>query len=156
MSGHGGARSNSGPRLDPNSARSEARGIKFVRLPPEGWKGRAPRFPLAGQTEREKVVWRDLWKLPQAKMWHAEKLWRLRFVGLYTRWSVRAEAGDCTAAIVGQVTRLADQLGLTPAGMRENGWKVGAATPIGSGEPDPVPTRIIPPRRPLVMIDGGS
>lgn len=49
---------------------------------------------------------------------------------MYTRWSVRMEDVEANAALVGQVIRLGDQIGLTPAGLRENGWKIGAADKI--------------------------
>ncbi|WP_052067986.1 hypothetical protein [Rhodococcoides fascians] len=157
MSNHGGARNRSGPTKDPNSAKSESLGIKFVNLPPAGHKGRAPKWPLDGPTERERVVWREVWKTPQAEQWAKEKLWRLRPVALYVRWSVRAEEPECSASILTQVNRLADQLGLTPAGLAFNGWKIAAvsAVPNVVDEPSKAPAEMAP-RRPLVMMDGGA
>jgi hypothetical protein len=37
------------------------------------------------------------------------------------------EANDAPAALGGVVVRLADQIGLTPAGLKENGWKIAPA-----------------------------
>lgn len=158
MSSHGGARNRSGPTKDPNSARSESVGVKFINLPTAGHKGRAPKWPLDGPTERERVVWREVWKTPQAEQWSKEKLWRLRPVALFVRWSVRAEEPNCSASILTQVNRLADQLGLTPAGLAFNGWKIATLSVVASTAVDETakePAQV-QPRRPLSMIDGGA
>jgi hypothetical protein len=120
----GGSRNRSGPAADPNSERSQQRGITYKLLPREGFKRRAPAFPLPDQTEREKVVWRELWKTPQAAMWWAERHFRLRSVANYTRLSVRCEDAAAPAALFNQLHRYGDQLGLTPAGLKENGWRL--------------------------------
>jgi hypothetical protein len=120
---HGGARNRSGPAADPSSERSEQRGLQFKLLPREGFTGRVPAFPLPKPTARERAVWRELWRTPQAAMWNVER-WRMRTVGMYCRWTVRAEALDATAATMTQTQRLGDQLGLTPAGLKENGWRL--------------------------------
>ncbi|MWV50074.1 hypothetical protein GRS96_12420 [Rathayibacter sp. VKM Ac-2803] len=119
----GGSRNRSGPQADPNSARSEQRALTFKLLPRNGFKGRVPTFPLPDPTDREKKVWRELWRTPQAAMWDIER-WRMHTIGHYCRWLVRSEAMDAPAATLGQVHRLADQLGITPAGMKENGWRI--------------------------------
>jgi hypothetical protein len=121
----GGARNRSGPQADPSSERSEQRGLQFRLLPREGFTGRVPAFPLPKPTPRERVVWREMWRTPQAAMWNVER-WRMRTVGMYCRWTVRAEAPDATAATMTQTQRLGDQLGLTPAGLKENGWRLAA------------------------------
>jgi hypothetical protein len=43
---------------------------------------------------------------------------------MWVRWSVRMEAEDASAALGNVVIRYADQIGLTPAGLKENGWKI--------------------------------
>lgn len=120
---HGGARNRSGPTADPNSARSEARGIKYLHLPSKGYTGRVPAWPLTKATARERAVWKDAWRTPQAAQWAKEK-WRHRAVALWVRWTVRAEEPDAPAAALTQSLRLADQIGLSPAGLSENGWKI--------------------------------
>lgn len=120
----GGSRNRSGPSVDPRSARSDSRGLKFTALPSEGFDGDAPEFDLPEATARELEVWANLWSTPQAAAWDAEP-WRIRTVAMYCRWSVRSE-GDVPAAFLGQVHRLGDQIGLTPAGLRENGWAIAA------------------------------
>lgn len=120
---HGGARNRSGPMVDPSSARSEARGLKFRRLPLAGRSGRTPKFPLPGQSAREGQVWREAWRSPQAVAWESEP-WRWKIVALWVRVSVRCEDREAPAGLFAQLHRLADQIGMTPAGLRENGWLI--------------------------------
>lgn len=122
----GGARNRSGPQKDPNSLTSTINGVSFTTLPADGFAGPAPEFPLPEMSSREAEVWGSLWRTPQAAAWELEP-WRWRIVAMYVRWSVRMEDMEANAALVGQVIRLGDQIGLTPAGLKENGWKVGAA-----------------------------
>ena len=146
----GGARNRSGPQPDPGSATSEKRGLSFTALPAEGYAGRAPAFPIQALTEvneetgrkrvteiskREKVLWREYWKLPQAAAW-AEEVWRWQGLALMCRLEAQAELFPAkSATLVGQLHRFRDQLGLTPAGLRENGWQIGASSAVESHEP---------------------
>jgi len=43
---------------------------------------------------------------------------------MWVRTSVRAEELDAGAALLGQLHRFADQIGMTTAGLAEMGWKV--------------------------------
>ena len=76
---------------DPSSGASERRGYTLRSLPNTEYKGRPPKFPLppyvlryfdkdsqewvedrAGSeswNERESELWRQLWRLPQARAW---------------------------------------------------------------------------------------
>ena len=119
----GGARNRSGPQPDPLSGRSEARGLKFDQLPAEGFQGEAPEFSLPCATDRELEVWGALWRTPQAAAW-AREPWRIHAVEMYTRYKVRAEEPDSPASLVAGLIRFKDQIGLTPAGLRENGWAI--------------------------------
>lgn len=146
----GGARNRSGPQPDPNSARSDKAGIKFLQLPQEGYAGRAPAFPIQALTEvneetgrkrvteiskREKVLWREYWKLPQAAAW-AEEVWRWQGLALMCRLEAQAELFPAkSATLVGQLHRFRDQMGLTPAGLKENGWQIGVSSAVESREP---------------------
>lgn len=121
----GGARNRSGPQADPNSLTSGKKGVVFHALPAAGYDGEIPKLPLVDVTDRESEVWAQLWRTPQATAWIVEP-WRWRTVAMYVRWSVRSE-GDVPAAFLGQVHRLGDQIGLTPAGLKENGWQIAAA-----------------------------
>jgi hypothetical protein len=145
----GGARNRSGPQPDPNSLKSAKRGISLTALPAEGYDGEPPAYPLpkvavydvyfedkqrvkefdAEATEarhgRELELWAWAWRTPQAAAWSMEP-WRWQTVAMYVRTMVVCESGDATAADKGSIHRFADQIGLTPAGLRENGWKVAA------------------------------
>jgi hypothetical protein len=128
----GGARNRSGPPPDENSGRSDRRDFKLTALPPEGFDGEVPGFPLPDMTDREAEVWEQSWTTPQACAWSLEP-WRHRTVAMWVRWSVRMEADDASAALGNVVVRFADQIGLTPAGLKENGWKI--APPNESAKP---------------------
>lgn len=143
----GGARNRSGPRKDPNSARSEKLGVRFGKLPRAGFSGRPPAWPLTTPaTASERVVWKAAWKTPQAAAWATEP-WRHRSVALWCRWTVRMEAADAPAAVATATRQLADQIGLTPAGLNENGWVIEEApsSHLVGGEPAPEPSKVPTP-----------
>ena len=121
----GGARNRSGPQPDENSLKSAKIGYVLTALPAEGYDGEPPEFPLTPATDRELEIWRWAWRTPQACAWTSQP-WRHRTVALWVRWSVRMEDPDAGAALGAVVVRLADQIGLTPAGLKENGWKIAA------------------------------
>lgn len=127
----GGARNRSGPRPDPMSGRSDRRGLSLRVLPVEGYAGEVPVFPLPLASERELALWSQVWTTPQAVAW-AEEPWRWYTVGEWVRWSVKAEAPEAPAALIAAKIRLADQLGLTPAGLKENGWSVGVTDEVAA------------------------
>lgn len=131
----GGARNRSGPQPDPRSGRSDARGFSLNALPPAGYDGEVPNFPLPSASERERSLWEWAWSTPQAYAW-SEEPWRWYTVAEWVRWSVKAEAEDASAAVIAAKIRLADQIGLTPAGLKENGWKI-AEPPKASDTPAP-------------------
>lgn len=125
MAGHGGARNRSGPHPSMHSARSDARDIRALKLPIGGYDGDFPPLSefLPDATEREGIVWAGLWRTPQAAQW-AREAWRHRTVAMYVRWLTRAEDPEATAATANAAQRLADQIGMTPAGLKENGWLI--------------------------------
>lgn len=145
----GGARNRSGPPVNPNSARSDGRGLSFEALPAEGYRGAIPDFPLpprvvlmwesegkarwqspdadatAAVVEREAALWLWAWRTPQAAAWaQPSESWRLHTVAMWVRTYVLCESSAATAADKGSLHRFADQIGLTPAGLKENGWMV--------------------------------
>ena len=131
---HGGARNRSGPPADPNSARSERRSYSLTALPREGYQGNVPDWPLLPHNmpefhERELDVWAESWRTPQACAWSMES-WRWTILAEYCRLKTDIE-NSANASLIGQLHRYRDQLGLTPAGMRDNGWKI--AAPESSG-----------------------
>lgn len=148
----GGARNRSGPPPDPKSGRSDARGLVLTALPSQGHEGPPPLFPLQpivlfleyfegsgkdrvkvkerddGETEsfreREAAIWAEAWRTPQACAWAVES-WRWPIVAEYCRLKAVVEFDpSASAALVGQLHRYRDQIGLTPAGLKENGWAI--------------------------------
>lgn len=143
----GGARNRSGPPPDPNSLKSAKVGLVLTALPAEGFKGRVPKFPLPpaivwweyyedkqkvrvrdevateARREREAALWRWAWRTPQAAAWSREP-WRWHSVAMWVRTSALCESAEATAADKNSLHRFADQIGFTPAGLKENGWKI--------------------------------
>ena len=144
MSSRGGSRNRSGPAPDPNSARSERRGLSFQALPNEGYRGVVPEFPIPVAEERELQVWAEAWSTPQAAAWALEP-WRWTIIAEYCRLKATVEEDpSATAALIAQLHRYRDQIGLTPAGMRENGWAIAQpdiATTVSGEAPRPASSR---------------
>lgn len=122
----GGARNRSGPQADPNSGRSERRGIKLTALPSDGYDGDVPDWPLEPEmTTTEESYWAAAWRMPQAWAWsQPSEQWRIPSVARWVRLAVRCDELDAGAAHLAQLHRFADQIGMTPAGLKENGWAI--------------------------------
>lgn len=164
-----GGHARSGPPPDPNSARSDARGITFTALPASGFAGDVPDFPLPRRTvmrwefedkrrfqvvdlevteqvnDRELELWTWLWSTPQACAWAMpSEGWRLTAIAMYARTFVICEGAEATAADKGSLHRFADDIGMTPAGLRNNGWKIAVdqvAAKAAEKPAAPTPTR---------------
>lgn len=153
----GGARNRSGPQADPSSLKSAKRGISLTALPAEGHKGRAPKFPLPSATDRELELWTWAWKTPQAAAW-AQESWRWYTVAMWVRTSVVCEGSEALAADKNSLHRFADQVGMTPAGLKENGWRIAAdqvATKRAEKEAPAVPARPLARDR-FKVVGGGA
>lgn len=166
----GGARNRSGPQADPSSLKSAKRGVLLSALPSEGFRGKVPPYPLPrvlvydiwfqdkerhkelddaateARAERELALWTWAWRTPQAAAWSTEP-WRWQTVAMWVRTMVICESADATAADKNSLHRFADQIGLTPAGLKENGWKIAVDQVAAKrAEKDPAPAG---PARPL-------
>ncbi|MEV6555883.1 hypothetical protein AB0M22_09215 [Nocardia sp. NPDC051756] len=177
----GGARNRSGPQHDPKSGRSDRRGLQYVTLPAEGYAEPAPEFPLSPRRvmrweygekgarwqvvdeestelvrDREAELWEWAWSTPQAVAWSKES-WRWQAVAHWVRTSVICESDEAMASDRGSLHRFADQIGLTPAGLKENGWAI-AADEVAAARADRkanAPRSGAPERR-LRPVAGGS
>jgi hypothetical protein len=119
----GGRRTRSGPAPDPNALARERDEGEWTVLPPTGRPGRAPAWPLhPPATARERKVWTELWKRPQAIMW--ERLCQEFYVGLYVRRLVEAEERGSAVNLSTLVRQMADSLGVTTPGLHSNRWKI--------------------------------
>lgn len=135
----GGARVNSGPPPDPNALRRDRKEDKqgWTLLPAGGRAGAAPAWPLAALTyepssddaalhatefqERELEIWAKIWATPQAVVW--ERLGWLLEVALYVRLLAAAERSADTKSLA-EARMWSDRLGLNPAAMLRNRWKI--------------------------------
>ena len=157
----GGARVNSGPPPDPNALRRERKDDKagWRLLPPDGRGGDAPSWPLGPAAEGvaldhavEAEMWATLWKAPQAVVWD-ELGWTME-VALYCRYMAMASAGDMKAA--GEARQWSDRLGLNPAAMLRNRWKVDVPQAVAStgGSARPTQRKSARERRLELVKDG--
>ncbi len=130
----GGPRNRAGRPFEEHSGRSERHGIVLTALPAGGYRGLVPEFPLPSASDHELDVWAQAWRTPQAVAWSTQP-WRWRTVAMWVRWSVRMEDPKASAGLGQVVMRLADQIGLTPAGLKENGWKIAEPAPETASPP---------------------
>ena len=174
----GGSRNRSGPQADPKSGRSDRRHFTLTALPSEGYKGDVPAFPLQpivlfteyfadkvkvkerddDETEsfrdREADVWAEAWSTPQACAWSMQS-WRWPIVGEYCRLKTIVEFDpSASAALVGQLHRYRDQLGLTPAGLKDNGWAI-ATDEVGAKRDEKPSESKEAPKRRLRAVENG-
>lgn len=150
----GGARARSGPPLDPSSGRSDRRGISLDVLPAGGFDGEVPDFPLPNVLPREAELWDALWRTPQAAKW-AEQSWRWQEIGQFVRLSVRLEDPAAPAGLYAQYRGIRTELGLSPAGLKENGWQIAAPEATSTAKPEKAATRGGSRAR-LGVIQGGA
>lgn len=158
----GGARNRSGPQPTDSSLTSAKRGLAFRTLDAAGYSGKVPEFPLPASTSdeligsREVAVWETLWTYPQALVW-AEEAWRQETLAEFCRLKAIVELSpDANAALVAQTHRYKDQLGLSPAGLKENGWKIGAPAAMEDAPRKAAPRRSSSKARLKVVSGGGS
>jgi hypothetical protein len=135
----GGARTRSGPPPDPNALRRERDAGEWTELPGEGRLGEPPEWPLAGQSLRERELWRRLWCSPQALMW--ERYGQELEVALYVRQLERFEQPRSPIILGTLVRQMADSLGLTTPGLRGNRWKIARDEPDEQANAPVVPIR---------------
>ena len=181
----GGARNRSGPQADPSSGRSDRRGLSFTALPAHGFDGPVPECPLppgivwptywegsgkdrvqvreddtectAQVAEREAELWSWAWRTPQAWAWaQPSESWRHPPIARWVGTNVLCEPSEAPAADKGSLHRFADQIGLTPAGLKENGWAIAkdelAAKAAERAEPQPRKSA----RDRMTMVSGGG
>lgn len=148
----GGARVNSGPPPDPNALRRDRQYDRdgWTALPAEGRDGDPPAWPFAAASERELEVWAAIWRTPQSVAW--ARLGWTHDVGLYVRLLVRAEHLDDKAA--GEVRQWSDRLGLNPAAMLRNRWKI--AEDVVSSRREQRQSGASSVRARLSALDGGA
>lgn len=121
------ARRGAGRPADPNSMRSQIRGLAgkedFVTLPAEGRTDPAPEWPLELVTTEEFAYWVKLWSKPQALMW---EILGIEFaVAHYVRSYFEAVEPKAVSGLKTAVLRMEGDLGLSLLGMKSLGWQIG-------------------------------
>lgn len=105
---------------------------------------------LAEAAGAELALWASVWSTPQAAAW--EELRWVREVALYVRWQVQAEFGDMEAAK--EARQWSDRLGLNPAAMLRNRWKVKPAEEIAEQAGRPARAKARPSARDRLRVVG--
>lgn len=146
-----GVHGRSGPAPDPDALRRERDSGSWITLPAEGRKGRAPKWPLAKQTAREKALWSREWKRPQAVMW--ERNGQELEVAIYVRSIVAAEKFDAPTNARVLLRQQQEALGLSIPGLARNRWKIAPR----AEEKGSTPRRTAAPssRARFKVVDGG-
>jgi len=110
------------PKFDPHRG---TRGRGPLKLPPEGYQGKAPVWPLHGPlSQTELLTWRDMWSTPQAAAWATMGPGCARVVARYVRVLLRAESRAVLPTDMAEARQLEDKLGLTPKAMRLLLWEI--------------------------------
>ena len=107
------------------------KGRDFVPLPVGGWDGEPPAWPFEPDDVAELDMWARLWRKPQALMW--DRLGLGDQVALYVRRYLEAAQPEASAGLTTAVLRMETELGISVAGMRQNGWDI--------ADPEPVETK---------------
>ncbi len=128
----GGKRPGGGRAPDPGSL-AEALRIEggAIRTLPKTRSGVAPAWPLTKATAREMVVWRRLWKRPQAILWDEQGA--ADEVAMYVRTFCEAEEIGVTAARRTLLLQQQNALLITNTALISAGYRI-------SVNPTPSPT----------------
>lgn len=130
-----GGHARSGPAKDPRSARSESAGVTAAVLPSAGYQGRIPGLNqfLPKPDPRHRALWEELWRYPQACVWIKER-WRYSVVAELVRLMVMTEQEDCAVGIWSAIRQRRDDLGLSTAGRRQEGWEIAIGVSTGAAQ----------------------
>lgn len=121
-----GGHARSGPRPDPDSERSERRGYKLSELPPTGYDGDVPEWPIhPAPTVVEAEYWQRAWRTPQACVWsRAEWAWIVPDVARWVRLTVRCDEISAPASLMARLPSIEDKIGMTAAGLARMGAQI--------------------------------
>jgi len=113
------------PRSRANEGTSTRRGSGLIDLPADGCDLPVPRLPKGREwSSEERKQWRTLWESPQATQWDDSYL---AAVAAYVCHSSAVYSGKAAAWQAQEMRHLGAQLGLTPAGMQQLGWRIADA-----------------------------
>lgn len=102
---------------------------EWVQLPQGGYTGKVPDWPLVNEaSDAELSYWEALWRTPQATVWAESGAGVARVVARYVMTAVLSEV-EPTASMLAQVSKMEQNLGLTPKAMKDLQWEVDASSP---------------------------
>lgn len=121
-----GGHARSGPPKREGSARADAAGYKLTELPPEGYQGDVPDWPLSpAATGVELTYWERAWCSPQACIWSRQEFrWLVPDVARWVRLTVRCDDLEAPAALLARLPAAEDKIGMTAAGLARFGAKI--------------------------------
>jgi hypothetical protein len=131
----GGARAHSGPPPDPHALRRERDKAEWAHLPVAGRDAEAPAFPLTRPTIRERELWAEEWRRPQALMWEANG--QARQVAMYVRTLAEAEKPRASTQLRNLVKQQEEILGISLTGLARNRWTIDHGPAAGAAHAHP-------------------
>lgn len=149
-----GIKARSGPPPNPNALNRERDAGVWIDLPAAGRAGRAPAWPLSKATARERSLWQEMWRKPQAIMW--ERFGQQLEVALFVRRFVEASEPGAALMLTTIVRQMHESLGISTPGLLRNRWRIVddvVARPDGAAAPRK-PRRSALDR--LTVVDGGA
>lgn len=115
----------SGPAPEPNALRRDRPSDTntWTTLPFEGRRGRIPAWPLSRPASRaERALWNRIWRTPQSVQWEKDRMFER--VARYVCKQIESDEPGSPAAKATIARQMADDLGLTYAGMNRLRWRV--------------------------------
>lgn len=124
------------PLPDPNALRRDRKDDQgsWTTLPAEGRTAEPPPFLLPHPTAREKAMWAEEWKRPQALMWERDH--QEREVALYVRNAIACE-GKPDPKLLPILLRQQEALGLSQPGLLRRRWRIEEPAPAKKRTNDP-------------------
>lgn len=155
--------------------------VEVTALPMAGYTGRAPAFPLpkivrfgfdiseSGKAvrvadsslsnefrKREMEIWREVWKTPQGAAWSIDP-WRWPTVAEYCRIKAAVELDpDSNAALLSRLREYRNEIGLSPDGMKANGWAISRDQVTPRAEKKAAAKTTAKPQRRLRSVSGST
>lgn len=115
------------PKRNSERRRRNAPRANTVKLPADGRKGRAPKWPFPSPQPKR---WAQLWKTPQAVMWEKQHVEQLvaRYVLLESKLADADSREAKTASFWATLRDFEDRLGLSPMSLMKLQWEVEGTT----------------------------
>lgn len=148
--------------------------VEVSSLPMAGYSGRVPAFPLPkihrgidsegrpnraaadSFRKREMDIWREVWKTPQAAAWSIDP-WRWPTVAEFCRIKAAVELDpDSNAALLSRLREYRNEIGLSPDGMKANGWAISRDQVTPRAEKKAAAKTTAKPQRRLRSVGGST